>query len=137
MQTIVECVPNFSEGRDPQRVEAIIEALLAGPDVYLLDKEMDRDHNRSVITLVGTRESVGEAALRGTGKAAELIDLNQRQGAQEDLSAENCRGPQKKRQSCIEPASLFHLLDSALVLITHPNSSIRQRLCIRQTGSGW
>ncbi|MBI1941826.1 MAG: glutamate formiminotransferase, partial [Acidobacteria bacterium] len=49
MQTIVECVPNFSEGRDTKKVDAIIEALLAGPDVYLLDKEMDADHNRSVI----------------------------------------------------------------------------------------
>jgi glutamate formiminotransferase len=87
MQTMVECVPNFSEGRDPQKVEAIIQALLAGPDVYLLDKEMDRDHNRSVITVVGTRESIGEAALRGIGKAAELIDLNRHQGAHPRLGA--------------------------------------------------
>ncbi len=87
MQTIVECVPNFSEGRDAQKVEVIIQALLAGPDVYLLDKEMDRDHNRSVITLVGTRESVGEAALRGIGKAAELIDLSHHQGAHPRLGA--------------------------------------------------
>jgi glutamate formiminotransferase len=87
MQTIIECVPNFSEGRDLQRVEAIIRALLAGPDVFLLDKEMDADHNRCVITLVGTRESIGEAALRGIGKAAELIDLNQQQGAHPRLGA--------------------------------------------------
>jgi glutamate formiminotransferase len=81
MNTLVECVPNFSEGRDPQKVEAIIHALLDGPGVYLLDKEMDRDHNRSVITLVGTQEAIGEAALRGIGKAAELIDLTRHQGA--------------------------------------------------------
>jgi len=87
MQTIIECVPNFSEGRDPQKVETIIRALLDGRDVYLLDKEMDTDHNRCVITLVGTRESVGEAALRGIGKAAELIDLNQQQGAHPRLGA--------------------------------------------------
>ncbi len=87
MQTIVECVPNFSEGRDAKKVDAIIEALLAGPDVYLLDKEMDADHNRSVITLVGTRESIGEAALRGMGKAAELIDLNIHRGAHPRLGA--------------------------------------------------
>jgi glutamate formiminotransferase len=87
MQTIIECVPNFSEGRDVQKVETIIRALLDGPDVYLLDKEMDADHNRCVITLVGTRESVGEAALRGIGKAAELIDLNQQQGAHPRLGA--------------------------------------------------
>lgn len=87
MQTIVECVPNFSEGRDAAKVEAIIQALLAGPDVCLLDKEMDADHNRSVITLVGTRESIGEAALRGIGRAAELIDLNHHQGAHPRLGA--------------------------------------------------
>src|SRR5712692_9859253 len=87
MQTVVECVPNFSEGRDPGKVDAIIAALLAGPDVYLLDKEMDADHNRSVITFVGTRETVGEAALRAIGKAAELIDLNRHTGAHPRLGA--------------------------------------------------
>jgi glutamate formiminotransferase len=87
MQTLVECVPNFSEGRDCEKVEAIIQALLAGPDVYLLDKEMDADHNRCVITLVGTREQIGEAALRGIGKAAELIDLNRHEGAHPRLGA--------------------------------------------------
>jgi glutamate formiminotransferase len=87
MQTLVECVPNFSEGRDPAVVEAIVRALLAGPDVYLLDREMDADHNRSVITFVGTRESVGKAALRGIAEAAELIDLNHHQGAHPRLGA--------------------------------------------------
>ena len=87
MQTIIECVPNFSEGRDTQKVEAIIRALLAGPAVYLLDQEMDADHNRCVITFVGTRESIGEAALRGIGKAAELIDLNRQRGAHPRLGA--------------------------------------------------
>jgi glutamate formiminotransferase len=87
MQTIIECVPNFSEGRDVQKVETIIRALLDGPEVYLLDQEMDADHNRCVITLVGTRESIGEAALRGIGKAAELIDLTQQQGAHPRLGA--------------------------------------------------
>lgn len=87
MQTVVECVPNFSEGRDSLKVAAIIQTLLAGPDVYLLDKEMDADHNRCVVTLVGTREQIGEAALRGIGKAAELIDLNHHQGAHPRLGA--------------------------------------------------
>src|SRR6266567_462629 len=87
MQTLVECVPNFSEGRDAAKVEAIVQALVAGPEVYLLDKEMDADHNRSVITLVGTREQIGKAALRGIGRAAELIDLNQHRGAHPRLGA--------------------------------------------------
>lgn len=87
MQTLVESVPNFSEGRDARKVEAIVQAMLAGPEVYLLDQEMDADHNRSVITLVGTREAIGEAALSGIGKAAELIDLNRHQGAHPRLGA--------------------------------------------------
>jgi glutamate formiminotransferase len=87
MQTLVECVPNFSEGRDPSIVDAIVRALLDGPDVYLLRQEMDADHNRSVVTFVGTRESVGEAALRGIGKAAELIDLNHHQGEHPRIGA--------------------------------------------------
>ncbi|HEX5244673.1 MAG TPA: glutamate formimidoyltransferase [Tepidisphaeraceae bacterium] len=86
MSTLVECVPNFSEGRDPAKVEAIIAAMkLDG--VYLLDKEMDSDHNRCVITLVGDRDAVAEAAIRGVGKAAELIDLTQHQGAHPRIGA--------------------------------------------------
>jgi len=86
MQTLVECVPNFSEGRDKSKVDAIIEAMkLDG--VYLLDREMDGDHNRCVITLVGERVPIQEAAIRGVGKAAELIDLNQHQGAHPRLGA--------------------------------------------------
>jgi glutamate formiminotransferase len=82
----VECVPNFSEGRDPATVDAIIEAMKT-PGVYLLDREMDADHNRCVITLVGDREAIQEAAIRGVGKAAELIDLTQHQGAHPRMGA--------------------------------------------------
>jgi glutamate formiminotransferase len=86
MSTVVECVPNFSEGRDKSKVDAIVAAMkLDG--VYLLDREMDADHNRCVITLAGEREAVQEAAIRGVGKAAELIDLNQHQGAHPRLGA--------------------------------------------------
>ena len=86
MQTLVECVPNFSEGRDKSKVDAIVEAMKRD-GVYLLDREMDADHNRCVITLAGEREAVQEAAIRGVGKAAELIDLNQHQGAHPRLGA--------------------------------------------------
>ena len=86
MRTIVECVPNFSEGRDKSKVDAIVEAMkLDG--VYLLDREMDSDHNRSVITIAGEREAVQEAAIRGVGKASELIDLTQHTGAHPRLGA--------------------------------------------------
>src|SRR5438309_3919625 len=86
MSTLVECVPNFSEGRDKARVDAIIEAMKID-GVFLLDREMDTDHNRCVITLVGKREAIQEAAVRGVGKAAELIDLNQHQGAHPRMGA--------------------------------------------------
>src|SRR5246127_2709626 len=86
MSTLVECVPNFSEGRDRARVDAIVEAMKID-GVYLLDREMDADHNRCVITLVGEREPIQEAAIRGVGKAAELIDLTKHQGAHPRLGA--------------------------------------------------
>jgi len=86
MSTLVECVPNFSEGRDQAKVDAIVEAM-KGDGVYLLDREMDADHNRCVITLVGERDAIQEAAIRGVGKAAELIDLNHHQGAHPRLGA--------------------------------------------------
>jgi glutamate formiminotransferase len=84
--TLVECVPNFSEGRDPAKVDAIVEAMKI-PGVYLLDREMDSDHNRCVITLVGEQEAIAEAAIRGVGKAAELIDLTRHQGAHPRMGA--------------------------------------------------
>src|SRR5271170_1090710 len=84
--TLVECVPNFSEGRDKSKVDAIVDAMKM-PGVYLLDREMDSDHNRCVITLVGEREAIQEAAIRGVGKAAELIDLTQHQGAHPRMGA--------------------------------------------------
>src|SRR5262249_9615675 len=87
MQTIVECVPNVSEGRDDRKLDEIVRAILAGPEVYVLDRKMDFDHNRSVITFAGTRETVGEAALRGIGKAAELLDLNHHKGAHPRIGA--------------------------------------------------
>lgn len=86
MSTLVECVPNFSEGRDKEKVDAIVAAMKMD-GVFLLDREMDGDHNRSVITLVGEREPIQEAAIRGVGKAAELIDLNQHQGAHPRMGA--------------------------------------------------
>src|SRR5579872_2107005 len=86
MSTLVECVPNFSEGRDKAKVDAIVAAMKMD-GVYLLDREMDSDHNRCVITLVGDREAIQEAAIRGVGKAAELIDLTTHQGAHPRMGA--------------------------------------------------
>jgi glutamate formiminotransferase/formiminotetrahydrofolate cyclodeaminase len=87
MKRLVECVPNFSEGRDASKVDAIVSAMREVPGVILLDRESDSDHNRSVVTLAGEPEAVGEAALRGVGKAAELIDLTKHSGAHPRMGA--------------------------------------------------
>jgi glutamate formiminotransferase len=87
MKRLIECVPNFSEGRDPAKVDAIVSAMREVPGVFLLDRQSDADHNRSVITMVGELESVAEAALRGVGKAAELIDLTRHRGEHPRLGA--------------------------------------------------
>jgi glutamate formiminotransferase/formiminotetrahydrofolate cyclodeaminase len=86
MSTLVECVPNFSEGRDRAKVDAIVDAMKMD-GVYLLDREMDADHNRCVITLVGDREAIAEAAICGVCRAAELIDLTQHTGAHPRMGA--------------------------------------------------
>ncbi|HET6169991.1 MAG TPA: glutamate formimidoyltransferase [Terracidiphilus sp.] len=83
---LVECVPNFSEGRDVRRVEAIVAAMRVD-GVHLLDWSMDSDHNRSVVTIAGSPSGVVESAVRGTGKAAELIDLTRQQGIHPRIGA--------------------------------------------------
>jgi glutamate formiminotransferase len=86
MSTLVECVPNFSEGRDRAKVDAIVDAMKI-EGVFLLDREMDGDHNRCVITIAGERDAIQEAAILAVGKAAELIDLNLHQGAHPRMGA--------------------------------------------------
>lgn len=87
MKRLIECVPNFSEGRDPAKVDAIVSAMSSVSGVYVLDREMDADHNRCVITLAGEPNPVAEAALRGVGKALELIDLTKHTGAHPRVGA--------------------------------------------------
>jgi glutamate formiminotransferase / formiminotetrahydrofolate cyclodeaminase len=87
MSRLIECVPNFSEGRDAAKVDALVASMSAVPGVYVLDREMDADHNRCVITLAGEPDAVAEAALRGVGKAAELIDLTKHTGAHPRVGA--------------------------------------------------
>jgi glutamate formiminotransferase/formiminotetrahydrofolate cyclodeaminase len=87
MNRLVECVPNFSEGRRPEVLDAIVSAITSVGDVYLLGREMDSDHNRAVITIVGSPESIGEAAIRAVGAAAKLIDLTGQQGEHPRIGA--------------------------------------------------
>jgi len=84
---LIECVPNFSEGRDAAKVDALVEAVLSVAGVIFLDRELDADHNRSVLTFAGPPESVSEAALRAVGKAVELIDLNRHSGVHPRIGA--------------------------------------------------
>src|SRR5580693_7074069 len=83
---IIECVPNFSEGRDARKVEAIVAAMCVD-GVHLLDWSMDADHNRSVVTIAGEPAAVVEAAVRGAGKAAECINLTRQQGVHPRIGA--------------------------------------------------
>jgi glutamate formiminotransferase / formiminotetrahydrofolate cyclodeaminase len=87
MKRLIECVANFSEGRDPAKVDAIVQAMSSVPGVYVLDREMDADHNRCVITLAGDPDAVGEAAIQGAGKALDLIDMTTHRGAHPRVGA--------------------------------------------------
>jgi glutamate formiminotransferase len=77
---MLECVPNFSEGRDRDTVRAIVDAIRSEAGVRILGWESDSDHHRSVVTFAGRADAVVEAAVRGAGRAAELIDLRKHEG---------------------------------------------------------
>lgn len=89
MQSLVECVPNFSEGRRADVIAAIVDAIRSagGSDAQVLDVSSDADHNRTVVTFVGSPEAVKAAAFAGIARAAELIDLDQQRGAHPRLGA--------------------------------------------------
>lgn len=84
---MIECVLNFSEGRDPRVVAEIARAITAVEGVALLGYESDHDHHRSVVTIAGKAEAVIEGAVRGVGKAAELVDLREHRGGHPRVGA--------------------------------------------------
>lgn len=86
-QTLIECIANYSEGRRPEVIEAIAGAILSLPQVHILDRHSDGDHNRSVITFVGPLEEIEEAAFRSIAKAAELINLDEHTGEHPRIGA--------------------------------------------------
>jgi len=86
-EPLIECIPNFSEGRRPEIVDAIAAAIAAVPGVHTLDRHSDADHNRSVITFAGPANGVAEAAFGAIAKAAELIDLDQHRGEHPRIGA--------------------------------------------------
>lgn len=87
MDKIVECVPNFSEGRDLQKVEQIVDAFRGREGVKLLDYSHDRDHNRMVVTAVGAPGAMKEAVVDAVGRAARLIDLTRHTGGHPRMGA--------------------------------------------------
>jgi len=84
---LVECVPNFSEGRDATKIAAIVDTIRSVPDVVVLDQEADADHNRSVITFVGPPAAVADAAFKAVEKAVATLDLTKHQGAHPRIGA--------------------------------------------------
>ncbi len=87
MGKFVECVPNFSEGRDLAKINAIVDAARAVPGVLVLDVEKDADHNRTVLTFIAPVETAADAMFAVTKKAAQLIDLNHHKGEHPRMGA--------------------------------------------------
>ena len=87
MRKLMECVPNFSEGRDKALVEKIIDEARKVEGIIILDYSSDKDHNRTVLTMIGSPEQVREAAINTAKKAAELIDMAKHEGAHPRMGA--------------------------------------------------
>lgn len=87
MKQLIECVPNFSEGRDPEIIKAITDEIELGAEVRLLDVDPGEATNRTVVTFVGEPQQVMDAAIRGMRKAAELIDMSKHHGAHPRMGA--------------------------------------------------
>jgi glutamate formiminotransferase/formiminotetrahydrofolate cyclodeaminase len=87
MEKVVECVPNFSEGRDREKIDAITGEIETVDDVKLLDVDPGESTNRTVVTMVGSPDGVLEAAFRAIAKAAEVIDMSTHSGAHSRMGA--------------------------------------------------
>ena len=84
---IIECVPNFSEARRPEVIAEIVTAITQVDGVYILDQHSDIDHNRTVITFVGSPKGVEDAAFNAITAASELIDLDEHVGEHPRIGA--------------------------------------------------
>jgi len=87
MTKLMECVPNFSEGRDQAIIEQIIDEARKIEGIIILDYAPDKDHNRTVLTMIGSPEQIKKAAINTAKKAAELIDMSKHQGAHPRMGA--------------------------------------------------
>ena len=84
---LIECVPNFSEGRDHAKIEKIVQPFRGKDGVKLLDYQRDQDHNRMVVTVVGEPQALRQSVVEAVGTAVELIDMNQHQGQHPRMGA--------------------------------------------------
>ncbi len=84
---LIECVPNFSDGRDPEVLQKILGPFFANSEVRVLDYSQDKDHNRAVVTLVGTPEALEDTVVEAVGIAADLIDLREHEGEHPRMGA--------------------------------------------------
>ncbi len=87
MKRIMECVPNFSEGRDAEKIEKIVESFRRNEGIKLLNYEADKDHNRMVVTVVGEPDALGDAVIAAVGTAIELIDMRRHKGEHPRMGA--------------------------------------------------
>lgn len=87
MQKIIECVPNFSEGRNPENIEKIVAPFRAEKGVKLLDYQTDQDHNRMVVTVVGEPDALKKAVIAAVGRAVDLIDMRTHKGQHPRMGA--------------------------------------------------
>ncbi len=87
MKKIIECVPNFSEGRNQQNIEKIVGSFRGQKGVKLLDYQTDEDHNRMVVTVVGEPQALKTAVIKAMGSAIEVIDMNTHQGQHPRMGA--------------------------------------------------
>lgn len=87
MPKLVQCIPNFSEGRRPEVVKAIVDAIGSASGARVVDYSMDADHNRSVVTFLGEPEEVRKSVLAGAKAAVELVDLNEHRGGHPRVGA--------------------------------------------------
>ena len=87
MNRIIECVPNFSEGRDTDKIERIVSPFRGKAGVKVLDCQSDQDHNRLVVTIVGEPEALRPSLIEAMGAAIELIDMREHQGQHPRMGA--------------------------------------------------
>ena len=87
MNKLIECVPNFSEGRDKSKIETIVKQMSDVPGITILDVDPGQDTNRTVVTIVGAPEAIAEAAFQGIKRASEVLDMGQHSGTHPRMGA--------------------------------------------------